>query len=585
MLTIDLRTIYLTYAITDILSLIVFAMLFAQTKKRFPGTTILMFSYVFHALGNFFILMRGTIPDWLSIPVANTIFFSTGILLLIGLEQFVNKKGRQVHNYIFIFIFFLVHSYFTFVKPDMAARNLNTSVSFLIVFVQCAWLMLKRVPSEKRAISFGVGIASFAYVLVTIFRIVYFSFHHPEELDYFNSNTAESLFVLAYEMLFVFLTFTLILMFNKRLLTEITSHEEKFSKAFHYSPNAYILTRFPEGQIFEVNEGFHLISEYTIDEAKGKTISDLNFWVNVEDRLSVVSEISSSGKVNGREIQFRKKSGEIITGIFSAEMITVNNEKCVISVINDISKRKRTEDLLKESESSLRKLNATKDKLFSIIAHDLRNPFFFMIGYSEVLRKKVKELDADTIEKYAGIINSSAVKTFGLLENLLDWARMQQGNMPFNPSTIILKKLVEDLTNLLMENANNKKITLTCQIPDNLQVFADQNMLKTILRNLVSNGLKYTNHNGWIVIEAMEEENVVRISVKDNGIGIKQDNIQQLFIASSNETTRGTENEKGTGLGLILCHEFVTKLGGEIWAESEPGIGSVFSFTIPKVRL
>ncbi|MDP2338618.1 MAG: PAS domain-containing sensor histidine kinase [Bacteroidota bacterium] len=465
----------------------------------------------------------------------------------------------------------------------MAIRNLNTSLSFLVVFMQCAWLMLKRVPSEKRELSFGVGIVSSAFVLVTILRIIFFAIHRPTEVNYFNSHTAESLFVLSYQMLFLLLIFMLALMFNKRLLMDIASHEEKFSKAFHYSPNAYILTRFPEGQIFEVNEGFHHISEYTVDEAKGKTISDLNFWGNEDDRLSVVNEMSFSGKVNGREIQFRKKSGKPVTGLFSAEIITVNNEKCMITVINDISDRKRTEELLKESESSLRKLNATKDKLFSIIAHDLRNPFFFMIGYSEVLRKKVKELDAGTIEKYAGIINSSAVKTFGLVENLLDWARMQQGQMPFNPSVIVLKKLVGEVTNLLKENAGNKKIAISCQIPENLEAFADQNMLKTILRNLVSNGLKYTNQNGRIEVGAVEDENEIRIYVKDNGIGIKQENVHQLFLSISNQTTRGTENEKGTGLGLILCHEFVTKHGGKIGVESELGIGSIFSFTIPKI--
>jgi len=584
MMVIDLRTTFLTYAITDILSLIVFLLLVLQTKKRFPGTTILLFSYVFHTLGNLFILLRGVISDWLSIPVANTIIFATGITLLIGLERFLNKKGPQIHNYIFIAVFFFIHSYFSFVKPDMAVRNLNTSVSFLIVFAQCAWLMLKRVPAEKRELSFGIGIVSSAFVLVTFARIVYFFVHHPTDVDYFNSNSAESIFILSYEMLFLLLTFMLALMFNKRLLMDIASQEEKFYKAFHHSPNAYILSQFPEGQIIEVNAGFEHLSGYSIGETKGKSISDLNLWGNEDEHLSVINEISASGKVNGREFNFRKKSGIQLTGLFSAEVITVNNEICTISVINDISDRKRTEEILQESESRFRKLNATKDKLFSIIAHDLRNPFFYMIGYSEVLKKEVKALDADTIEKYAEIINSSAVKTFSLVENLLDWAWMQQEKMPFNPTVIALKKLADEVNNLLMENAENKNITLSCHIPENLQIFADQNMIKTILRNLVSNGLKYTNQNGKVEVGAMDDENETRIFVRDNGVGIKQENIQQLFLEVSNYTTRGTENEKGTGLGLILCSEFVTKHGGKIEVESELDVGSVFSFTIPKIQ-
>lgn len=289
MFDIDLRTIYFTYAITDIISLIVFAFFVLQTKKRYPGTTILLVSYIFHTVGNMLIFMRGTAPDWLSIPVANTTFFATGIILLIGLEHFFNKKGSHIHNYILVFLFFLVHTYFAFVKEDLSVRNLNTSVSFLVVFVQCAWLALVRVPEEKRELSMGVGIVSIAIALVTVLRIIYFLFNPPVENDYLNSNPAESLFVLSYEMLFLLLTFILALMFNKRLMNDVKSQEEKFSKAFHYSPNAYVLTRFSDDQILEVNEGFHRISEFTPDEVKGKTVSDLKLWVNKQDQAAVIN--------------------------------------------------------------------------------------------------------------------------------------------------------------------------------------------------------------------------------------------------------------------------------------------------------
>jgi signal transduction histidine kinase len=231
--------------------------------------------------------------------------------------------------------------------------------------------------------------------------------------------------------------------------------------------------------------------------------------------------------------------------------------------------------------NELHELNVSKDKFFSIIAHDLKNPFSSIIGLSEILKEEIKSGDTATMENYAGLINNSAVQTFRLLENLLEWANSQRGKISFNPVPINLGELFNEEFSMLNEMAIKKNIELINSFNDNLTIIADKNMIKTILRNLISNAIKFTHKNGKVEVKAMTENQHVEISVSDSGIGMTQEIIAKLFRIDSNLSTRGTENEKGTGLGLFLCREFVEKHGGRIWAESEVGTGSTFKFILP----
>jgi signal transduction histidine kinase/ligand-binding sensor domain-containing protein len=229
----------------------------------------------------------------------------------------------------------------------------------------------------------------------------------------------------------------------------------------------------------------------------------------------------------------------------------------------------------------LKELNASKDKFFSIIAHDLKNPFSSIIGFSEMLKEEINSNDLSTAGKYATQINTSAVQTFRLLENLLEWANSQHGKISFKPQAINLEDILNEEFLTLKDATNGKNIELTSSVPEKLVVFADRNMIKTILRNLISNAIKFTYKNGKIDVKAIEHDNEVEIAVSDNGIGMTKDTILKLFRIDANLSTRGTENENGTGLGLFLCKEFVEKHGGKIWVESESGKGSVFKLILP----
>jgi len=233
------------------------------------------------------------------------------------------------------------------------------------------------------------------------------------------------------------------------------------------------------------------------------------------------------------------------------------------------------------SEIRLHQLNADKDRFISILGHDLKSPFNNLLGLSEVLKEDISKLDIDEIETLANQIHTTAQNTYNLLEDILKWAGAQQGKIPFEPQILNFRDICIDIFEILSPNANTKNITINYSAPDKINIFADIDMLKTLIRNLVSNAIKFTNNGGVININAEQNSENVTISVSDNGIGITPDNLKKLFDISEVLTTKGTAGESGTGLGLLLCKEFVEKHGGKIWVESEVGKGSEFKFTLP----
>jgi signal transduction histidine kinase len=250
--------------------------------------------------------------------------------------------------------------------------------------------------------------------------------------------------------------------------------------------------------------------------------------------------------------------------------------------VREITERKLIQDALKASEAKLKEINASKDKFFSIISHDLKNPFNSILGFSDILKAEAKEMDISTIQEFADMINRAASRTFRLLDNLLCWARVHQDQMPYHLTAVALKEAANEVIELLIVNANSKKIRIINHIPENLMVTADSDMLKTIIRNLVSNGIKFTAASGKVELDAVEDNSHVEVTVKDNGKGMSRENLDKLFKIDINYSTRGTNEEEGTGLGLILCKEFVEKHGGKIWVESRLDRGSVFKFTLAK---
>jgi PAS domain S-box-containing protein len=247
----------------------------------------------------------------------------------------------------------------------------------------------------------------------------------------------------------------------------------------------------------------------------------------------------------------------------------------------DITEFKKKDEELKESEAKLREMVATKDKFFNIIAHDLRSPFNAIMGFSELLEQQMKEKNYEDIEEYSRFINSASRRAMNLLSNLLEWSRSQTGKIKFNPEYFDLSVLINEVAELFSDIAVQKSIVIKKDMKSNIPVIADKPMIENILRNLVSNAIKFSNFNSSIVVSVSQNENDTFVSVKDNGVGISLENMNNLFRLDINHTTLGTNKEKGTGLGLLLCKEFVEKHNGKLLIESKVGKGSTFSFNIP----
>lgn len=236
---------------------------------------------------------------------------------------------------------------------------------------------------------------------------------------------------------------------------------------------------------------------------------------------------------------------------------------------------------LNDTNMELKEANETKDKFISILSHDLRNPFSVLFGFSDLLFENYDDFNKDQVAEQINLIHKSAHKTYNMLEDLLLWSRSQLGRMQFNPQEFVLANLCKEVIVDLTEQSNKKNISLHVQIPPEMVVFADVNMLKTILRNLVSNAIKFSWHNSIVTVTAEQSPEMLTISVFDQGIGISTENQKKIWILSEKLSTSGTDNEEGSGLGLLLCKEFTEKHGGSICVISEPGRGCEFRFTIP----
>jgi len=299
-------------------------------------------------------------------------------------------------------------------------------------------------------------------------------------------------------------------------------------------------------------------------------------WQNVLEQKATFEDEYSIITATG-EIKWVWESGN---GVFNqqGELLALEG------FIMDISEQKSAITDIIKSEKILKESNATKDKFFSIIAHDLKGPLHALQGFSELLKEGYSDYSDEDRIRYIRNIHEVAEQLNKLLQNLLDWSRSKTGRIEFHPENKYLSLIIKSTSDLLFEQARAKNITIFSKVTADVRVYCDENMIKTVIRNLISNAVKFTFPGGRILVEANNHGHEVVVCVADNGIGIPKNQISKLFRIDEVYKTDGTQKEKGTGLGLILCREFVEKNGGRIWAESDPGKGSRFYLTLPKSK-
>jgi signal transduction histidine kinase len=287
-------------------------------------------------------------------------------------------------------------------------------------------------------------------------------------------------------------------------------------------------------------------------------------------------------KSTKKPIYQKTESSTFLNQTRNASQKTSYSEKNLRSRLKELEElNTNLEDLVEQRTNTLTDIVSTNGKFLSIIAHDLRSPFSSILGILELLKLSLKDFNKDQIKEYIDTVYNSANNTLTLLDNLLIWAVSQNKEKNINPVKINLYDLLREEIDSLKTVARQKQITMSHTIEPGLNVTADLQMVKTILRNLINNAIKYTNINGEIVINASELKKFVEVRIKDNGVGISNENLKKLFKVDTFHSTPGTHNEKGTGLGLLLCKEFVELHGGAIRIESETGKGSLFAFTLP----
>ncbi len=371
---------------------------------------------------------------------------------------------------------------------------------------------------------------------------------------------------------------------RRKLAAEVAESRKELGTIINTAP-ALIFVKDKEKKFTLLNKSF--LNFFNVDYAKILNHSNEQLvmrneqWLtNEEDETIIKNKISL---INIERETTTRDGNTLWLNINKAPILDENdNVVGIVGVMDDITKRIEFQNELIDAHKKLEELNKQKDKFFSIIAHDLRSPFTGMLGLAEILIEDDKILTEEEKNYSMQNFRSSLKNLLSLIDNLLTWARLNLNRVEYSPKEILLSDVINSVFSSQSISAASKKIELQFHGNENKKLFADPDMIETIIRNLVSNAIKFTNTNGKIIVNIIENDTYTKVEIKDNGVGMKSEIADNLFKLDGKVTTRGTNDEKGTGLGLIVCKEFVEKHGGTISVESKVGVGTTISFTLLK---
>lgn len=364
---------------------------------------------------------------------------------------------------------------------------------------------------------------------------------------------------------------------NRKLSEKLTSYSAIFNNAF----DLILIINGDTGNIVDVNKVCECLLGFSPKDLIGQHFSVLFDKISTFESDEILNEIKIFGPVLSYR-KVKKKDGSFRLMDMTINMIKLGDSNLILTNLRDAEERAKAEQEIKQFSQQLSDLNKTKDKFFSIIAHDLKNPFNSLLGFSEILTTEYDDISDEEKLLYMTEIRKVSKSSYQLLENLLSWARAQTGKIQYEPSELDLKYLLKEVINLVALQATAKNIKIEIVFEEDFVVYSDDDLIMTVVRNLLTNAIKYSKQNSVIEIDAkLLDDYYLQLSIKDYGTGIPKEIIDSLFDIGRGESKPGTSNEKGTGLGLILCKEFIELNKGKIWFENNSESGATFFVSIP----
>ncbi|MCE1197519.1 MAG: ATP-binding protein [Marinilabiliales bacterium] len=492
----------------------------------------------------------------------------------------VSYRGKVLKKQSIILAVAVLIAVVVYLATAGVVRECVTAVLSTLLFTTVGIDLIRR--RKPYTFPLLIGVCSLIFALANIIRTISYLQIGPSfvMLEVYTTETIHILISLGLILITTIGYFLLLSELDKEIIFE----KSRLNRiAMEQSPMEIVITDL-HGKITWVNATFCRMTGYAAHEVLGENPRLLQSGLTAPDIYSGLWKTILSGNTWFGEFVNKKKDGTIY--FEEAAIAPLKDKRGVINSFialkSDITDRKVAEELILKQNRELTELNETKNRLFSIISHDLRNPIGNMMSFLELTREFIQDGEQEKVVELLAVAENSSKASYELLENLLNWARSQLSSVAFQPVDFDLHQVIREISDLYQSALTQKEITLLREIPEGTWVHADLDMIRTVLRNLTSNAIKFTPEQGHIAIQSVEEEEEVRVLIRDTGVGIETARLEKLFSFTSNKSTYGTSGEKGTGLGLVLTHEFLAKHGSRLTVESQPGAGSCFSFQLKK---
>lgn len=588
MITLDMGTVFVSYLLVTIICTVVMGSLWYRIKGQMPGVGFWFADYVMQSVGFLLIVLRGLVPDLMSMLVSNFFILAGTVLLYMGLQRFVGKLTRQWHNVAMLAVYSVVQTYLIGTQGSLAARNILIAGCLIFITSQCAWLMIRGVEADLRRITRPVGLVMMGFAVLAVVRIIIDS-SMPSPARLFDSPWTDTSVILANQLLFIGLTLSLILMVNRWLLfslekkihslelaeKSLRKSEAKFSAAFQTIPDAVLISVMSTGEILEVNESFYRTTGFTPDEVQGGTTLDIGLWRHPEDRHRFVLAMEANGRVDRTHVQFFKADGEPFSAELSSEILQVDEVTCALTVFRDVTEAEQAKQQLIERSEELLRSNRDLEQFAYVASHDLQEPLRMVINYTELMKRRYGEKLDEDADDFMNFALEGAHRMRTLITELLEYSRVQTTGQAL--ASIDLEDAFAEAASNLTASIEESGATLTHDaLPSTL---CDRGQVVQVFQNLIGNALKFHRAEPpRIHVGAVRSDDIWTISVRDNGIGIDPEYFDQVFQIYRRLLARS--EYPGSGMGLAISKRILERHGQRIWVESTPGEGSTFFFTL-----